>query len=300
MSRTLQMSENKIERSQQVSIESPWRLGWRRFLRHRLAVTGLFVVVALVSSAVFAPYIVPYDPNRINLNTMYEPPSQTHWFGTDELGRDMLSRVIYGGRVSLTVGISAILFAVIVGTLLGSLAGFYGRFTDSVIMRLTDLALTFPPLLILILLAALFGTSLTTMIFVIAAVSWMTVTRLVRASFLALREQIFIEAARVQGASSARIIFRHILPNAVSPIVVAATLGTASAILTESTLSFLGLGVQPPTATWGNMLQTAQDQMVIAPWTALFPGLMIFLTVMVINFVGDGLRDAFDLRKIID
>lgn len=283
-----------------VSIESPWRLSWRRFLRHRLAAAGLFVVLALFASAIFAPYVAPYDPNRIDLDAMYQPPSPTHPFGTDELGRDMLSRVIYGGRVSLTVGVSAALVAVLIGTLLGALAGFYGRAVDSALMRLTDLALTFPPLLILILLAALFGTSLLTMILVIAAVSWMTVARLVRASFLALREQTFVEAARAQGAGDWRLIVRHILPNSISPVVVAATLGTAAAILTESTLSYLGLGVQPPTATWGNMLQTAQDQMIIAPWTALFPGLMIFLTVIAINFVGDGLRDAFDLRKIIE
>lgn len=283
----------------QIKIEGPWRLCWRRFLHHRLAVGSLLIITILLLSTIFAPYIVPYDPNRINLSNMYQPPNWDHWFGTDELGRDMFSRVIYGGRVSLTVGLSSALFAVVIGTLLGALAGFHGRFIDSVIMRLTDLALTFPPLLILILLAALFGTSLLTMIFVIAAVSWMTVTRLVRASFLSLREQVFVEAALAQGASNLRIMFRHILPSVISPIVVATTLGTAAAILTESTLSFLGLGVQPPTATWGNMLQTSQDQMGIAPWTAMFPGLMIFLTVMVINFLGDGLRDAFDLKKII-
>jgi len=298
MSKALSSTQEAFQEAQ-IVIESPWRLGWRRFLRHRLAVLGMFVVVVLFLSAIFAPYITPYNPNRIDLDAIYQAPSPSHPFGTDDLGRDMLSRIIYGGRVSLTVGVSSILFAIVVGTFLGALSGFYGRAVDSVIMRITDLALTFPPLLILILLAALFGTSIMTIIFVIAAVSWMTVTRLVRASFLSLREQVFVEAARAQGANSARIIVKHILPSVVSPIVVAATLGTASAILTESTLSFLGLGIQPPTATWGNMLQTAQDQMIIAPWTAVFPGIMIFLTVMVINFVGDGLRDAFDLRKII-
>jgi peptide/nickel transport system permease protein len=279
--------------------ESLWRLTWRRFLRHKVALAGLGVLVVLSLSALLAPWIVPYDPNAIDLRARYQPPSWAHPMGTDDLGRDLLSRVIYGGRISLSIGVLSALVAVLFGTLLGALAGFFGRLVDGLIMRFTDLMLTFPPLLLLILLASLFGTSLLTIVLVISAVSWMNVARLVRASFLSLKEQGFVEAARALGASPARLILRHILPNALSPIIVAATLGAAAAILTESTLSYLGLGIQPPTSSWGTMLQTAQSQISIAPWMSIFPGLMIFLTVLSINFVGDGLRDALDPYKIL-
>ncbi len=282
-----------------AAVESPWRLAWRRFLRHKLALAGLGVLAVLGLSALLAPWVAPYDPNAIDLRARYQPPSWTHPMGTDDLGRDMLSRVIYGGRISLSIGIASALVAVLIGTLLGAAAGFFGRWLDGVIMRFTDLMLTFPPLLLLILLASLFGTSFVTIVLVISAVSWMNVARLVRASFLSLREQDFVEAARALGAGPVRLIVKHILPNALSPIIVAATLGAASAILTESTLSYLGLGIQPPTSSWGTMLQTAQAQISTAPWMSLFPGLMIFITVLSINFVGDGLRDALDPRKVV-
>lgn len=280
-------------------VESLWRLGWRRFLRHKVALVGLGVLVALILSALLAPWVAPYNPNAIDLRDRYQSPSIDHPMGTDDLGRDLLSRIIYGGRISLSIGILSALVAVLFGTLLGALAGFYGRFLDGLIMRFTDLMLTFPPLLLLILLASLFGTSFLMIVLVISVVSWMNVARLVRASFLSLKEQDFVEAARALGAGSSRLIFKHILPNALSPIIVAATLGAAAAILTESTLSFLGLGINPPTSSWGTMLQTAQAEIRLAPWTSIFPGLMIFITVLSINFVGDGLRDALDPRKII-
>lgn len=280
-------------------VESLWRLTWRRFLRHRVALVGLAVLTVLVLSALLAPWIVPYDPNAIDLQARYRPPSWEHPMGTDDLGRDLLSRVIYGGRISLSIGVLSALVSVLFGTLLGALAGFFGRFVDGLIMRFTDLMLTFPPLLLLILLASLFGTSFLTIVLVISSVSWMNVARLVRASFLSLKEQDFVEAARALGVGPLRLMIRHILPNALSPIIVAATLGAAAAILTESTLSYLGLGIQPPTSSWGTMLQTAQSQISIAPWMSLFPGLMIFITVLSINFVGDGLRDALDPRKIV-
>ncbi len=291
--------ESEPPPSAAAAVESPWRLAWRRFLRHKLALAGLGVLAVLGLSALLAPWVAPYDPNAIDLRARYQPPSWTHPMGTDDLGRDMLSRVIYGGRISLSIGIASALVAVLIGTLLGAAAGFFGRWLDGVIMRFTDLMLTFPPLLLLILLASLFGTSFVTIVLVISAVSWMNVARLVRASFLSLREQDFVEAARALGAGPVRLIVKHILPNALSPIIVAATLGAASAILTESTLSYLGLGIQPPTSSWGTMLQTAQAQISTAPWMSLFPGLMIFITVLSINFVGDGLRDALDPRKVV-
>jgi peptide/nickel transport system permease protein len=288
----------KVKRAE-PAVESLWRLTWRRFLRHRVALAGLMMLAVLILSALLAPWVTPYDPNAIDLGARFRAPSLEHPMGTDDLGRDLLSRVIYGGRISLSIGVLSALASVLFGTLLGALAGFYGRYVEGLIMRFTDLMLTFPPLLLLILLASLFGTSFLTIVLVISSVSWMNVARLVRASFLSLKEQDFIEAARALGAGSSRLIFRHVLPNALSPIIVAATLGAAAAILTESTLSYLGLGIQPPTSSWGTMLQTAQSQISIAPWMSIFPGLMIFLTVLSINFVGDGLRDALDPRKII-
>ncbi len=264
-----------------------------------LAIVSLAMLLLLITSALLAPWIAPYDPNAIDLKKRYWSPSFSHLMGTDDLGRDLLSRVIHGGRISLSIGILSALVAVVFGTLLGALAGYYGRWLDAILMRFTDLMLTFPPLLLLILLASLVGTSFVTIVLVISTVSWMNVARLVRASFLSLKEQDFVEASRALGAGSRRLIFTHILPNSLSPIIVATTLGAAAAILTESTLSYLGLGIQPPTSSWGTMLQTAQSQISIAPWTSVFPGLMIFLTVLSINFLGDGLRDALDPRKVI-
>ncbi len=229
--------------------------------------------------------------------------------GTDELGRDLLTRILYGGRVSLSIGILAMALAVTVGAIIGGVAGFYGGWIDNLAMRFTDMMLSFPQLFVLIILAlalrdipipALQGTafaSVFTIVLVIAVLAWMQVARLVRASFLSLKEKEFTEASRCVGASNGRIMTRHLLPNALSPIIVAATFRVATSIITESGLSYLGFGVQPPTPTWGNMLKNAQDQMTRAPWTAIFPGLMIFITVIAINFIGDGLRDALDPYK---
>lgn len=222
--------------------------------------------------------------------------------GTDELGRDLLTRILYGARASLSIGILAVLLAVTIGTLIGAVAGFYGRAIDNILMRFTDFMLAFPTLFLLILLTLILrsfnipelSTGILPIVLVIGLLSWMTVARLVRASFLSLKEKEFVEAARCSGASDLRLIIRHILPNAISPIIVAATLRIASAIITESGLSYLGFGVQPPVPTWGNMLKNAQAQMTYAPWTAIFPGLMIFIAVIAINYVGDGLRDALD------
>ncbi|PIE31956.1 peptide ABC transporter permease [candidate division KSB3 bacterium] len=275
-----------------------WYLTLRQFLRHKPAVAGLLIMVIMVISVAFADVIMPFDPEEPDLFNMVANPSWPHVMGTDELGRDMLTRTLYGGRVSLIVGVFAMLIAVTLGTLVGAFAGYFGGIIDSVLMRFTDFTLAFPRIFVLILLAILLRPGIPTVVLVIGLLAWMPVARLVRGSFLEIRNRQFVEAAQAIGAGTGRIMFRHILPNALGPIIVAASLGVADAIISESGLSFLGLGIQPPTATWGNMLKNAIDQIFDAPWTAIVPGFMIFLTVLSINYIGDGLRDAFDPRKI--
>jgi peptide/nickel transport system permease protein len=271
---------------------------WRQFTRHRVALAGLTILLLLGLACGLAPLLAPYPPEMPNVELIREPPSLAHPMGTDQLGRDQLSRLMYGGRFSLEVGVLATLIAILVGTAFGALSGYYGGVLDPLLMRFTDFMLSIPRLLLLLLIAAVFGTSIGLIIVLIGLTAWMNVARLVRATVLGLREQEFIAAARLLGAGDLRLIARHILPNAVGPVIVAATLGVAGAILTESTLSYLGFGVQPPTPTWGNMLQNAQSEMYNAPWLAIFPGLLIFATIMSINFIGDGLRDAFDPRRV--
>ncbi len=275
-----------------------WGIAWDRFRRHKPALIGLAVVVLLSAMSIAAPVLSPYNPTKTNLLAILEGPSLAHPMGTDDLGRDLMTRVLFGGRVSLAVGVLAVALSVTIGTTVGALSGYYGGLLDNVLMRVVDFMISLPSLFVLIMLAAIWGTNPVTIVLVIGGLRWMGTSRLVRGSFLSLREREFVEAARCLGAGSGRIMVRHILPNAVGPIIVAATLGVAGAILTESSLSFLGLGIQPPMASWGNMLRTAQDQMVRAPWTAFFPGLMIFLTVLSMNYIGDGLRDALDPRKV--
>jgi len=286
------------------------QLVWRSYRRHKPAMIGTTIILIFALAAIFAPYISPWDPVKTNLDAMLQPPSAEHIMGTDELGRDLLTRILYGGRVSLSIGVMAMALAVVVGAVVGGVAGFYGGWVDNILMRFTDMMLAFPSLFILIILSlalrdipieALRGTafaSVFSIVLVIAVLAWMRVARLVRASFLSLKEKEFIEAARSSGVPNWRIMIRHLLPNAMSPIIVAATFRVATSIITESGLSYLGFGVQPPTPTWGNMLKNAQDQMTRAPWTAIFPGLMIFIAVIAINFVGDGLRDALDPYKV--
>lgn len=276
-----------------------WALALERFGQHRLAVASVFVLAALALLAGFAPLVSPYDPEKTNLLLIYEAPSPAHPLGTDSIGRDLGTRILYGGRVSLMVGVLAMTVAISLGTLIGGIAGFYGRWIDTILMRFVDMMYSFPRLFLLILFAVFFGGNLITVIVVLGALSWMTTSRLVRATFLSLREREFVEAARCVGARDRDIITRHILPNALAPIIVAATLGVAGTIIAESTLSFLGLGIQPPTPTWGNMLKDATTEMAYAPWTAIFPGLAIFLAVVSINFIGDGLRDALDPRHVL-
>jgi peptide/nickel transport system permease protein len=274
------------------------QMAWRQFRRHRAAMIGLAVVIVLAVACGLAPWLAPYPPDAPDVEVIREPPSLAHPMGTDQLGRDQMSRLMYGGRFSLQVGVLATVVAIFAGTLFGAVAGYYGRVADTLIMRFTDFMLSVPRLLVLLLVGGVFGTSLALIIALIGLTAWMHVARLVRAAFLSLREREFIEAARALGAGDARLIAQHILPNALGPVIVAATLGVAGAILAESTLSYLGYGVQPPTPTWGNMLQNAQSEMYSAPWLAIFPGLLIFSTIMSINFVGDGLRDALDPRSV--
>jgi peptide/nickel transport system permease protein len=282
-----------VERSQ-------WRMALERFRAHRPAVMGIFVLATLAILSAAAPIVSPYDPDKTVLLSLYEPPSLQHPFGTDDLGRDLATRMLYGGRVSLSIGLLAVSVALTVGTLVGVVAGFYGRWIDSLLMRFVDMMYSFPRLFLLILFGVFFkGMTVPVIVIVLGLLSWMTTSRLVRASFLSLKQREFVEAARAVGASDRRIIFRHILPNSLAPIIVAGTLGVASAIIAESTLSFLGLGIQPPTSSWGNMLNHATTDMGKAPWIAIFPGLFIFLAVVSINFIGDGLRDALDPRHVV-
>jgi peptide/nickel transport system permease protein len=271
-------------------------LWWGRISRNYLAVTGLLIVCSLGVVAIFASWLAPFDPQAIDTWHILEPPSPKHPLGTDALGRDCLSRLIYGAKISLLVGIVAVGLATAVGTFLGAVAGFYGKWVDGLIMRLVDIMLCFPTIFLIMAVIAFLEPSIWNIMAVIGLTGWMGVSRLVRAEFLSLREREFVMAARISGASDARIVFSHILPNALAPILVTATLGVGGAILTESALSFLGIGVQPPTPSWGNMLTEGKDNLAIAWWLSVFPGLAILITVLGYNLLGEGLRDALDPR----
>jgi peptide/nickel transport system permease protein len=271
---------------------------WARFVRHRPALISAVVIVLLGLASIFAGSIAMRDPLQIEMSHKFAPPlAKGHLLGADELGRDVLSRLLHAGRISLTVGLAAMAVTVIVGAALGTLAGYVRGVVDTVLLRLTDAMLSFPPIFMLLALAAFVRPSLASMTLIIATTSWMDVTRMVRGLILTLREQEFVTGARGLGASGARIMARHLLPNTVGIIAVAATLSVARAILLES-YSFLGYGIQPPLASWGNMLNNAQSYFTTAPWVAIFPGVMITLAVTSFNFLGDGLRDALDPRHI--
>ena len=269
---------------------------WRTFVRNRLAVGGGIVVGFLVALAVLAPLLAPWDPNKPDTRRILTPPSPSHPLGTDQIGRDVLSRVLYGARVSLAVGFVSVGIATIIGVLLGAVAGYRGGLVDAAIMRVVDLMLVFPRFFLLLAVLAFLKPSIWTIMVVIGLSGWMGVARLVRAEFLTLREREFVVWSESIGASAARVVFRHILPNALAPVLVAMTLGIPAAILTESGLSFLGLGVQPPYATWGNILTDGKDALEIAWWMTLYPGLAILITVLSYNLLGEGIRDALDPR----
>jgi len=274
---------------------------WRRFARNRLSLIGLAIAAILVFSAIFAPHLSSYDPDNIDVSVIGTPqtPSMTHLFGTDVDGRDYFTRMLFGARISLEVGFTAMLVAVSFGTLYGAISGFFGGFVDAAMMRFVDMMLSFPTFFLILTVEALTNNfSIIVIMLVIGLLSWMGVARLVRGQILSLRERDYISAARAIGAPNWRLIWRHLLPNALSPVIVAATLAIGDNILTESALSYLGLGVQIPTPSWGNSLQKALDPEVLAaPWLIVIPGLLIVITVVAFNFIGEGLRDALDPRS---
>ncbi|HDP25813.1 MAG TPA: ABC transporter permease [Deltaproteobacteria bacterium] len=269
---------------------------WSRMLRDKLAVAGMIIVLGFFVLSVATPLIAPYDPSLIDVDNILAPPSSTHLFGTDDLGRDVFTRMLFGAGISLKVGFVAVGIAVLIGTILGSLSGYYGGWADIIIMRVVDIMLCFPSFFLILAVIAFLEPSIYNIMAVIGLTSWMGITRLVRAEFLTLKERDFVLAEKTIGAGSLRIIFVHILPNAMAPVLVAATLGIASAVLTESALSFLGIGVQPPTPSWGNMLTQGQAVLGVAWWLSFFPGMAILLTVLGFNLLGEGIRDAIDPR----
>jgi peptide/nickel transport system permease protein len=269
---------------------------WQRFLKNKMALAGSIIVVAFFAVSLLAPWIAPYDPGAIDLKLVLMPPSAAHLLGTDQLGRDVLSRMIWGAKISLKVGFAATGLAIFIGTILGAIAGYYGRWVDAVIMRFVDIMLCFPTFFLILAVIAFLEPSIWNIMIVIGLTGWMGITRLVRADFASLRERDFVLAARGIGAGDFRIILVHILPNAMASVLVAATLGVAGAILTESALSFLGIGVQPPTPSWGNILTAGKDNIDIAWWLSLYPGLAILLTVLGYNLLGEGIRDSLDPR----
>jgi len=295
----------EIKRSDRQDYSS--RVG-RRFRRHPGAVAGFLVLSLLILASLAAP-LSPYDPEKSSISERFQSPSLQHPMGTDGLGRDLLTRVLYGGRISLTVGALVVLSTLTIGVTIGAVAGYFGGLVDTFLMRLTDATLSLPSLLVLILLSAILReveipflqrNSVLTIALVIGLLSWTTFARLVRATFLTLREMDFVTASRSLGASGPRIIIKHILPNSIGPIIVESTLELGYAIIEESGLSFLGFGIQPPTPSWGNLLSNAQENFLRYPWLAIFPGLMIFLAIISVNYIGDGLRDAFDPYKVLE
>jgi peptide/nickel transport system permease protein len=289
------MGEKAVPKSS-AGQEKLRHLFWVRFRKNPLALTGSFIVILLFAVALFAHFISPHDPGQIDIKRILREPTAEHIFGTDALGRDVLSRMIWGSRISLLVGFVAVGIATLIGIFLGALAGYYGRWVDNLIMRFVDIMLCFPTFFLILAVIALLEPSIWNIMIVIGITGWMGVARLVRAEFLSLKERDFTVAERALGARDFRIIFRHILPNAMAPILVSATLGVAGAILTESALSFLGIGVQPPTPSWGNILTAGKDNIEIAWWLSLYPGLAILITVLGYNLLGEGIRDAIDPR----
>jgi peptide/nickel transport system permease protein len=287
--------------------ETMTSLVWKRFRRHPGAMVGAVVLSIIIITVSFAN-LSPHDPEKSNIKSKFQPPSWSHPFGTDGLGRDMMTRVLYGGRVSLTVGFMVVGITLSIGVPIGCIAGYFGGWLDSTLSKVIDATLSLPPLMFMILLSAILretdlpfvkSNSMLTIAVVLGVLSWPTVARLVRAVFLTFREMEYVTAAKALGASNLRMIIGEILPNGFGPIIVESTLGIGYAIMEESTLSFLGFGIMPPTPSWGNLLDNAQNHLTNYPWLAIFPGLMIFLTIISINFIGDGLRDALDPYKIL-
>lgn len=279
-----------------VGYVSQRRRQWRAFARNRLAVASLVVLVILHLAALLAPWLTAYEPAKVSPRDSLLGPSWDHLLGTDNYGRDVFTRLLYGGRVSLMVGLASVAVSLVVGTLVGAISGYFSGWPDAILMRFTDAMLAVPVFFLLLLVLTIFGGATSTIVLIIGLTSWMSIARLVRGEIMRFAEMEFVEAARSIGASPARVLVYHVLPHAFSAMIVAATIGIAYAILIESSLSYLGLGIQPPTATWGNMLQDSQQFLFNAPLLSIYPGLMIFFAVLAYNFLGDGLRDALDPR----
>jgi len=308
----MKTNEKKLEQNGEANNnirppETMLSMAWKRFRRHPGAMVGAIVMTLMVLTAIFAP-LSPYDPEKSDIKNRFQAPSLAHPFGTDGLGRDLLTRTFYGGRVSMTVGLMVVAITLGIGIPVGTIAGYYGGWIDNLLMRIIDATLALPGLLFMILLAAILreadlpfveSNSKMTIAVVLGVLSWPTVARLVRAVFLTLREMDYIQAAQALGASDLRIIMKELLPNGFGPIIVQSTLQLGYAIMEESGLSFLGFGIMPPTPSWGNMLNNAQEHLVQYPWMAIFPGVMIFLTIISVNYIGDGLRDALDPYKVL-
>ncbi|WP_412963394.1 oligopeptide ABC transporter permease [Metabacillus niabensis] len=291
--KTLMSSNEEVQKG-----SSLFRTTLRKFYRHKLAMVGTFIFGLLCLMVIFAPLIAPYDPNAI-VGTFNAGPSPEHLLGTDQMGRDVLSRLIFASRISLAVGLGSVAIYIIIGTIVGAVAGYFGGWVDMVINRFIDVFMSFPYLMVILVLVTIIGPGLLNIMLVLGILGWPYVARLVRASILSIKEQDYVKAGVALGYRSPRIIFHHILPNTIAPILVNATFGAASAIIAESSLSFLGMGVQPPSASWGNMLTTAQSITALTnqPWLWIPPGIMIVLAVLSINFIGDGVRDALDPKS---
>jgi peptide/nickel transport system permease protein len=293
---TAEVNANNQLNTKPEPISSPWRDAWKGLKKNKLALVGGFIIIFFVTIAIFAPVLATHDYKEPDLMNRLQAPSAEHWFGTDDLGRDIFSRILYGARISLWVGTFAVIGSMIAGSFLGILAGYYGRWTDMVISRFFDIMLAFPGILLAIAIVAALGPSLQNALIAIAIVNIPTFGRLVRAKVLSLKEEEFIMAAKAQGMKDRRILFHHILPNSLAPIIVQGTLGIATAIIEAAALGFLGMGAQPPEPEWGKMLADSRQFIQLAPWTVIFPGLSIMLTVLGFNLIGDGLRDVLDPR----
>ena len=279
-----------------VAERGPWRRAWQRLLRHRLAIVGLATLALLVLACVLGPYLVPYTFDQTDIRARLSPPTARHPFGTDEVGRDALVRALYGGRVSLAVGFLVAISSAIIGGVIGGICGYVGGWLDNLVMRVVDLSYSLPRVVVLLVFSKLVGPGVVSVILILVLLEWTSVARLTRGMVLSVRQNTYVEAARSSGASGAGILFRHVMPNALTPLIVAATLDAGAAIRAESTLSFLGLGIRPPDPSWGNLLSSASTYFFTAPWQVFFPGALIFLALMSFNLAGDGLRDALDPR----
>jgi len=287
------------ENNQLVVGTSLWQDAWRRLKKNKLAILGAIILIIIVTASVFGPALSSYSYDQINLDKSSEPPSWEHWFGTDQLGRDILVRSLIGGRISLMVGVIATAVSFVIGVTYGAISGYFGGYIDELMMRIVDVIYSLPYLFLVIVLLAFFTKSIFMLFFVLGAVSWLTMARIVRGQVLSIKNQEFIEAARAVGVETPMIIFRHIVPNTLGPVIVYTTLTIPSAMLSEAFLSFLGLGVQPPLASWGTMVNEGVEAISVYPWQLIFPGLMMAITLFSLNFLGDGLRDALDpqMRK---